>query len=64
MRYIRRYFREGVLPPAGTVCEIEDKLYGTPKQEFHALTAEDQDVLDATRLLSQNFHKSREGYML
>ena len=64
MQHIRRYFRDGILPPQGTLCEIEDKLFGGPKQGFRVTSQDDKDILDATRLLSKQFSTSQREYPL
>ncbi|KAF8514404.1 TAP-like protein-domain-containing protein, partial [Gautieria morchelliformis] len=56
MKHVRRYFREGLLPPPGTVCEIEDKLFGIPEEGFHAVTKEDKAVVDAARAIWRHSH--------
>ncbi|KAF8482308.1 TAP-like protein-domain-containing protein [Gautieria morchelliformis] len=56
MKHVRRYFREGLLPPPGTVCEIEDKLFGIPEEGFQAVTKEDKAVVDAARAISRHSH--------
>ncbi|KIJ29900.1 hypothetical protein M422DRAFT_268564 [Sphaerobolus stellatus SS14] len=33
-KYIQNYFRDGTLPPPGTICDIENKLFG-PNNNFH-----------------------------
>ncbi|KAF8482305.1 Alpha/Beta hydrolase protein [Gautieria morchelliformis] len=64
MGHIRRYFRDGILPPPGTVCEIEDRLFGTPKLGPDGTAKEDKSVVDSARLLSRHFQAMREGYLL
>lgn len=63
-KHIRNYFRDGELPEEGTVCEIEDVLFGSKPDAIHALNAEDQALLAVTRELSQSFHATREGYVM
>ena len=66
MGHIRRYFRDGALPPASTICDIEDTFFGTPKPVFHVTSQQDTDIIDATRLLSRQFHELQalNGYLL
>jgi hypothetical protein len=58
MGYIRSYFRDGVMPPVDTICDIEDVFFGSPKQALHT-NSQDKDILDATRWLSQQFRDSQ-----
>ncbi|KIJ43912.1 hypothetical protein M422DRAFT_228944 [Sphaerobolus stellatus SS14] len=55
-KYIRDYFREGSLPPEGTVCEVEDKLFGLKKDLVTGLSAEDQEIVEAARAISAKAH--------
>jgi len=51
--YIRNYFRDGTLPPEGTVCEIEDRLFRGRKDILTASTAlNDPGILDAARAIA------------
>lgn len=60
---IRQYFREGVLPQKGTVCEIEDHMFlnriNPPVKE---LDAESAKVLDALRALGGQLQVGRPFY--
>ena len=66
MRHIRRYFWDGIMPPNGTVCDVEDSFFGSPKQAIHVATSKDKGIVDATRLISHRFHELRalNGYLL
>ena len=64
---IRAYFREGNLPEAGTVCELDEGMF--PKttvelqsqQRMSALTAEDAEIRKAWKIMSQEFEIPRFG---
>ncbi|EIN12410.1 alpha/beta-hydrolase [Punctularia strigosozonata HHB-11173 SS5] len=60
-KYVRDYFREGKLPPAGAVCEIEDELFPSSdvKQAGDMLNHDDRVLLDAARELSDKFEVPR-----
>ncbi|EIN12405.1 alpha/beta-hydrolase [Punctularia strigosozonata HHB-11173 SS5] len=60
-KYVRDYFREGKLPPAGAVCEIEDELFPSSdvKQAGDMLDRDDRVLLDAVRELSDKFEVPR-----
>ncbi|KIJ41487.1 hypothetical protein M422DRAFT_229571 [Sphaerobolus stellatus SS14] len=51
-KYIRNYFRDGSLPPEGTVCEVEDQLFGPKKDLVTGLSLEDQEIVEAARAIS------------
>ncbi|KAF8577644.1 hypothetical protein K439DRAFT_1418020 [Ramaria rubella] len=63
-KHIRRYFREGIVPPEGTVCEIENKLFGNKSEADEVLIMEDQELLDITRKLGHEFRSMRRGFLL
>jgi len=60
-KHIRNYFRDGILPPKDTVCEIEDKFFevgdrdGQAEDKTSALSVEDRELLEVTKSLSRNF---------
>ncbi|KIP02216.1 hypothetical protein PHLGIDRAFT_305697 [Phlebiopsis gigantea 11061_1 CR5-6] len=60
---IREYFREGKLPENGTVCEIEDSIFPTGKENVKMLSNEDQAIMAAWSDLSSRFEVPRLGMM-
>jgi hypothetical protein len=52
---MRSYIRDGVLPKPGTVCGIEDKLFGDVAAGAHAARSEDDDLGSVARKLSKSF---------
>ena len=55
---MRAYFRDGVLPPEGTVCEVETSIFGDKGvdqllSDGMELVDEDRDLLRASYELSQ-----------
>ncbi|EIN12406.1 hypothetical protein PUNSTDRAFT_130657 [Punctularia strigosozonata HHB-11173 SS5] len=61
-KYVRDYFREGKLPPADAVCEIEDELFPASsniKQADLVLNEEERALLNAMRGLTDQFVVSR-----
>ncbi|KIJ43913.1 hypothetical protein M422DRAFT_252838 [Sphaerobolus stellatus SS14] len=59
-KYIRNYFRDGTFPPEGTVCEVEDRLFGPKKDLVTGLSVEDQEIVEAARAISA---KARVGLL-
>ncbi|KZT36575.1 hypothetical protein SISSUDRAFT_1049722 [Sistotremastrum suecicum HHB10207 ss-3] len=65
-KYIREYFRDGTLPPEGTVCEIEDHVFppdNISSYRTEALSVEDAQLRDAMRKLNDVFEVPRLGHM-
>jgi len=58
-KHIRNYFREGILPPKDTICEVEDTLFGGKKDSYQILSREDEELLIAARSISKNFEAGR-----
>jgi hypothetical protein len=52
-KHIQSYFREGTLPAAGTVCEVEELLFiGEVETDVKVLSSEDAELLEALRALA------------
>ncbi|PVG01811.1 alpha/beta-hydrolase [Serendipita vermifera] len=50
---IRTYFRDGVLPPKGTTCEVETHMFlRNQKNVFLPSNQEESDIIDALRAMS------------
>ncbi|EJD44688.1 hypothetical protein AURDEDRAFT_103901 [Auricularia subglabra TFB-10046 SS5] len=65
-KYIRAYFREGTLPPPGTVCEVEGDVFPPDEQkedDVSVLQEEDRRVRDVARELSAAFEVPHFGLM-
>ncbi|GJJ06210.1 hypothetical protein Clacol_000399 [Clathrus columnatus] len=59
LKYIRDYFREGALPPVGTVCPIEDKLFIKNSENTMAalnMKEEERQFLELTKEFVQVLH--------
>jgi hypothetical protein len=52
---MRSYIRDGVLPKPGTVCGIEDKLFGDDAAGAHAARSDNDDLAPVARELSKSF---------
>jgi hypothetical protein len=50
---MRSYIRDGVLPKPGTVCGIENKLFGDDAAGAHAAWSSDDDIVAVARELSK-----------
>jgi hypothetical protein len=61
LKHIRDYFREGVMPPKGKVCEIEDEMFptGSKVKLQEDVSQEEYEVLRAWRELSSEFELPR-----
>jgi hypothetical protein len=59
-KYVRDYFRDGKLPPAGAVCEVEDELFSAARSQAGNSIINEADVtlLAAMRQLSDDFEVS------
>ncbi|TDL16249.1 hypothetical protein BD410DRAFT_731629, partial [Rickenella mellea] len=53
-KHIREYFRNGTMPPTGTICNVESSIFGGPPQ-LNTWNAEDQELIRALDGLHQNF---------
>lgn len=61
---IRSYFRDGVLPKPGTVCEIETKIFGNNASSLaDSLSGEEQALVENWRQLSESFSVPHFGLM-
>jgi hypothetical protein len=60
-KYIREYFRDGKLPPADAVCEVEDEFFPADQitQGDDLLNEADRSLLAAMRELSDSFEVPR-----
>lgn len=62
IKHIRNYFRDGILPPAGTVCPIESKLF--VKNDFQTglydrdLKGEDRETWELARVFVQGISEA------
>jgi hypothetical protein len=55
IRHIRQYFQFGMLPNAGTVCDVDEKLFPKAGPQAKPLVLDDYQLLDAARTISQAF---------
>ncbi|GJJ06152.1 hypothetical protein Clacol_000341 [Clathrus columnatus] len=66
LNYIRNYFREGTLPPVGTVCPIENKLFVKDSQNTTVLSMKEEErrFLELTKEFVQAMYEARKGFYL
>ncbi|EMD36744.1 hypothetical protein CERSUDRAFT_114655 [Gelatoporia subvermispora B] len=60
-KYVKSYYRDGELPPEGAVCKPDVTPFGAPKTSA-ALTAEDQEMLEALESLRRTFAMTNGRY--
>lgn len=54
--HVRAYFRDGALPPPGTVCEVDQTVFPADDvKRIRALPEDSQQLLSATKELSAKF---------
>jgi hypothetical protein len=59
---VQAYFRDGILPKPGTVCEIEDSLFSNGNGTAAAVSArDDDDLLSTLRELTRSVTVPRLG---
>lgn len=66
MKFIRDYFRDGALPPKGTVCPIEDRLFTADSHNLidPEMSEEDKQFLELTKEFVQRMHEATKGLYL
>jgi Cys-tRNA synthase (O-phospho-L-seryl-tRNA:Cys-tRNA synthase) len=57
---VRAYFRDGVLPKPGTICDAEDELFGSGYETASAISARD-DLVSTLRELTKRVKVPRLG---
>jgi hypothetical protein len=56
---VRAYFRDGVLPKPGTICEIDDKLFNDATSS--SIASRDVGLSPSLRALAKNMKIPRFG---
>lgn len=62
-KHVRRYFEDGVLPEEGTVCDVDELPFIGKRDStgMQAMSAEDAQLLEALRGLSEDMPVYRRG---
>jgi hypothetical protein len=64
MQAVRDYFRNGTLPTAGMVCEVEESMFGiATSQDRKLLARDDTEFANAVRQLVKNTKVSSFGLL-
>ncbi|KAL5520071.1 hypothetical protein ACEPAG_1731 [Sanghuangporus baumii] len=67
MKAVREYFIHGTLPEKNTVCETESSIFSDKQPNLDALSMEDRELLEASRMLQEHHFLSpsllKGGYL-